>query len=231
MSPLVINNALSTYLLQVRGKLKLDKYYNSLSAHDVLWKSGEFATQLHHWFINSKLKTQTYAELHCGKQPMGMARFSINSILWFGSEMKKFNGIVPGDDEEFMSCIYPSQQGMANCWNGDAIIAHFAFFTQREKLDKEKILEEYGAYLCEDWKKDSRMFPIHNEIQQIMKYCMDNENELLKTPSPYKSPMVPPLPIHRKIYNQLPLIIKRIITKLFRKKVNNSCNYIILTDE
>lgn len=78
---------------------------------------------------------------------MGMTRFSINAILWFGKEMKKFNGIVPGDDEEFLSCIYPTQHGLANCWNGDAIVSHFAFFTQREFLDKEHILERYGDYL------------------------------------------------------------------------------------
>lgn len=58
---------------------------------------------------------------------MGMTRFSINAILWFGDEMRKFDGVVPGDDEEFMSCIYPTKHGMSNAWNGDAIVAHFAF--------------------------------------------------------------------------------------------------------
>ena len=105
VSPIVINNALSTYLLQERGKIKLDKYYNSLATHEVLWKSGEFATQLHQWFLNTKLKTQNYTDLYCGKQPMAMTRFSINSILWFGDEMKKFDGIVPGDDEEFINDV------------------------------------------------------------------------------------------------------------------------------
>lgn len=186
VSPLVINNSLSTYLLQVRNKITLDQYYNSRSAHKVLWKSGLFATQLHQWFLNTKLKNNSYAELYCGKQPMAMTRFSINSILWFGHEMKKFNGVVPGDDEEFLSCIYPTQHGLSNCWNGDAILAHFAFFTQRERLDKEKILEEYGLYLSKEWKNDERMCVIHEDVQKIMKYCNDNEVALLKEPSPYK---------------------------------------------
>ena len=89
VSPLVINNSLSTYLLQVHGKLKLDKYYQAMATHPVFWKSGEFATQLHHWFLQTQLKTGRYAALHVGPQPMGMTRFSINCILWFGSEMKK----------------------------------------------------------------------------------------------------------------------------------------------
>lgn len=110
VSPLIINNALSTYLLQVRKKIKLDKYYNSMSAHPVLWNSGEFATQLHEWFLNTQLPFDAYKGLHIGKQPMAMTRFSINCILWFGDEMKKFDGQVTGDDEEFLSCIYPTEK-------------------------------------------------------------------------------------------------------------------------
>lgn len=41
--------------------------------------------------------------------------------------MKKIEGNVPGDDEEYLSCIYPTSKGVANAWNGDAIVAHFAF--------------------------------------------------------------------------------------------------------
>ena len=44
VSPLVINNALSTYLLEVDGKIGLDDYYNSYASHPVLWKSGVFST-------------------------------------------------------------------------------------------------------------------------------------------------------------------------------------------
>lgn len=36
-------------------------------------------------------------------------------------------GKVPGDDEEYLSCIYPTLQGVSNAWNGDVIVAHFAF--------------------------------------------------------------------------------------------------------
>ena len=50
-------------------------------------------------------------ELYVGKHPMGMARFSINCVLWFGNEMAEFKGEVPGDDEEFLSCIKPTQLG------------------------------------------------------------------------------------------------------------------------
>lgn len=186
VSPLVINNSLSTYLLQLDGKLKLDAYYNSDSSHPILWKSGEFAFELHRWFIENYLRPSRWEELHLGKKIMGMTRFSINSILWFGDEMAKFSGEVPGDDEEFMSCIYPTKCGMSNAWNGDAIVAHFAFFTQREQLDKENILERYGEICHEQWQKDSELAQIDAEVQSIIADIAAKEDELLSRPSPYK---------------------------------------------
>ena len=156
VSPLVINNALSTYLLQIHEKISLNKYYKSGASHPILWKSGDFAVQLHQWFLNTKLQTNDYQCLYLGKVPMGMTRFSINAILWFGEKMKEFDGIVPGDDEEFLSCIYPTLHGMSNCWNGDVIMAHFAFFPQRDMLDKANILEQYGNYLTKEWNKEEK---------------------------------------------------------------------------
>lgn len=186
VSPLVINNSLSTYLLQVENKLHLDQYYEACATHPIFWKSGNFATELHQWFIDNYLKAGKWEELHLGKKVMGMTRFSINAILWFGAEMKKFAGVVPGDDEDFMSCIYPTGQGMANAWNGDAIVAHFAFFTQREKLDKAGILEQYGAIVGKQWYGDKEQAKVYDTIQDIM-HCIEvNKDELLKRKSPYK---------------------------------------------
>lgn len=191
VSPLVINNSLSTYLLQLENKIKLQEYYNSSASHPLLWKSGQFSTELHTWFINKYLKTGQWNKLHLGKKEMGMTRFSINAILWFGDEMKKFAGIVPGDDEEFMSCIYPTQQGMSNAWNGDAIVSHFAFFTQREQLDKQNILEQYGEILNSEWLQDSTMRDIHQYIQQLMAGIKAREAELVAMESPYRKAETP----------------------------------------
>jgi hypothetical protein len=52
VSPLVINNALCTYLLQVRGKINLSHYCISDSFSAVLWRNANFANSLHLWFIN-----------------------------------------------------------------------------------------------------------------------------------------------------------------------------------
>lgn len=189
VTPLVINNALSTYLLEICGKIKLDQYYNSNCAHNVLWKSGKFALDLHNWFYNNFLTKGSVSELHLGPHVMSMTRFSINAILWFGEDMKKFGGVVPGDDEEFLSCIYPSKQGLANCWNGDAIVSHFSFYTQRESLDNEFVLERYGQYLEEEWAKSKKYNSIFKNVSEAFYYVESHKDEL--PDSPYKSINVP----------------------------------------
>lgn len=187
VSPLVINNSLSTYLLQVEGKLKLDKYYEASCSHPVFWKSGYFARELHAWFIDNYLKPCRWDELYIGRKEMGMTRFSINAVLWFGDEMRKFGGIVPGDDEDFLSCIYPTRQGMSNAWNGDAIVAHFAFFTQREQLDSWCILERYGEMCSRYCAGNDKLRECNIEVQRVMKEIEQRKLELMHASSPYRS--------------------------------------------
>lgn len=168
VSPLVINNAKTTYLFQIQNKIKLARYQRAESFNKILWKSGKFALELHEWFINQYLKPQKWEELYCQDYPMGITRFSINSIVWFGEEMKKFDGIVTGDDEESMSCILPTLASKANCFCGSTIIAHFAFRSQRKVLDKANILEQYGSILEELWKNDPKFYEIHRFTQGCM---------------------------------------------------------------
>ena len=224
VSPLVINNSLSTYLLQVMGKIQLDQYYNSESLHPTFWKNGAFARDLHNWYIDNYLKTGKWNELHLGKKEMGMSRFSINAILWFGDDMKKFGGIVPGDDEEFLSCIYPTMQGLSNAWNGDAIVAHFAFFTQREALDSDGILEKYGHICLESWSKDEKMKPISDYVQKVMKDISVRKTELEAQPSPYRR--VPPRKIpHARIKKFVPQVVLDFLRE--RRELNRNTGFII----
>lgn len=188
VSPLVINNALSTYLLQQRGRLKTDNYYNSNAGHPILWRNGYFALALHNWFLNDYLKKGRVSLLHCGQCPMAMTRFSINCILFFGEDMKRIYeefGGVTGDDEEFLSSKYPTIIGRANAINGDSIISHFAFFTQRAILDSENILEQYGEYLHKEWNKDEQLSVIDHEIQMILRDIESRKNELSCLKKPY----------------------------------------------
>lgn len=180
VSPLVINNAKTTYLFQIQGKLQLARYQRAESFNKILWKSGKFAVELHEWFINKYLKSQKWEELYCQDYPMGITRFSINSIVWFGEDMKQFDGIVTGDDEEFMSCIKPTLEGKANCFCGSTLISHFAFRSQRKILDQASILEQYGNIMFEQWKDNKQLYDIHCYTQE----CMDSIAKLSEKACP-----------------------------------------------
>ena len=230
VSPLVINNAQSTYLLQVCDRLKLNRYYNSAADNNILWRSGEFASQLHQWFLK-KIENKSFNELHLGSHPMALCRFSINSIMWFGKDLAKIKGIVPGDDEEFMSCILPSKMGWTNCWNADVILAHFAFFTQREQLDKCSILEKYGKANFEYFKKNEALTEINARIQELMTNIGRAEKQLMQNPSPYSN-VNPNIPLTKngmtKFKKMIPIPVKRII-KAFLMKLNDNIEKFILS--
>ena len=218
VSPLVINNALSTYLLQIHDKVKLNKYYMSLCGERTLCLDGWFAADLHDWFIENYLKTGNYNKLHVGKHPMGMTRFSINCILWFGKDMALFEGDVPGDDEEFLSCIKPTQLGKCNCFNGDAIVAHFAFGLQRKVLDKMNILNRYGKILHDLWSKDCEMCAIEHSVQQIMRDIELRSSELGAMKSPYKQSPKSSVSLLKNIGNKLPANVRAAIRELQRRQ-------------
>jgi hypothetical protein len=202
VSPLVINNALCTYILQNTHKIRLDRYYPAVACEDTLWRCGDFAVQLHNWFLKTQLPNKQYQNLYCGAHPMAMTRFSINSILWFGSEMKKFEGIVLGDEEEWLSVVKPTELGAVNCFNGDAVISHFAFFTQRKKLDSLNILQQYGEYLHKEWQQDMVLRAIDQAIQEAMHEVEERKAEIMDMPDIYNSLTTPPH-ICKKIKNKI----------------------------
>jgi len=192
VSPLVINNPLCSYMMQTAGVLHTSAYQRANPFSDSFWKDGKFAYQLHKWFIDKHIEHMSggVKNIYINKREWSMNRLSINAILWFGNDMKAISGIVPGDDEEFLSCLYPARIGRSNCVNGDAVVSHFAFFTQREYLDAQHILEHYGNILHDTWKNNAIIQPIHTEIQRIMQNITEHESELMQRPSPYKKPVV-----------------------------------------
>lgn len=166
VSPLVINNCSGTYLLQNNGKIRLKEYLSSAMTWESSWCSAKFAYQLLDWF-QEKVKDNSYRELHMGKKPIAMLRFSINMIVWFGATFKEFGGICPqgNNDEEYFSVIKPTQLGAVNCINADVLVAHFAFTYQREELDKTDILLKYEN-LIKNGNTETRT--LYEEIQKIV---------------------------------------------------------------
>lgn len=185
VSPLVINNMMCVYILQAKGRLKMarEEYFRASFNYKVT--DGAFAADLHDWFLK-KLEDGSWEGLHCGAVPWGLGRFSINSISWFGADFRKLGGVIPGDDEEYLSCVRPAELGLANCVNGDCLCAHFAFFTQRGELDKLDILERYGGYMARRWAGDAVMRPPCRKVAEALAWVRDHRDEIQRGPDAYR---------------------------------------------
>ncbi len=188
VSPMVINNAICTYIWQVKGHIKLDKYYPARSNEKVLWKRGAFAKELHEWYLSQMEKDASFwKQLKTDDVPVACNRFSINFILWFGRDMKLLNGNIPGDDEEYLSSVAPVKLSKYNTFDGNAVISHFAFGPQRQILDGTDILQRYGK-LCEQY------FAMHQPQQSVWddvckakEYVSMHYDDIMKQESPYST--------------------------------------------
>lgn len=162
--PLIINNAVCTHLLQIHNKIKISKYVPAQCMGDLAWKNPKFASEIHRWFLRL-LKNNEYKNIYIDKTiPIALNRFSINCMAWFGATFRKFNGVVLGDEEEYLTVIKPAELGLVNAIFGSAITTHFAFFPQRNYLDRTNILSEYGDLLKNP---DS---PAHTLYKQICSF-------------------------------------------------------------
>lgn len=187
VSPQVVNNSISSYLWQVKGLLNFGEYMRSSSGHRIMWKRGAFALELHKYFLDKmEHDANAYKALKIGAIPVAANRFSINFILWFGEDLAKFNGEIPGDDEEFLSSVAAPRLNKGNMFNGDAIVAHFAFGPQRIVLDNSNILQRYGKVCQELFSKDSRMNEVWMQVQKYMQYIKTHRNEINKMECPLK---------------------------------------------
>lgn len=187
VTPQVVNNSISSYLWQVKGVLRFGKYMRSNSGCRIMWKRGAFALELHNWFLNRmELNPLSYKTLKIGAIPVAGNRFSINFIMWFGEDLAKFNGEIPGDDEEFLSSVIAPKLGKSNLFNGDCIVAHFAFGPQRLVLDKSNVLERYGQ-ICEKlFNKETKMSDVWKKVQECMLYIQEHRDEINKMECPLK---------------------------------------------
>lgn len=193
VTPQVVNNPMGTYLWQVKGILNYGKYMNAAPNHRVLWKRGAFALELHHYFLEKMERdSESYKDLYFGAVPEACNRFSINFIMWFGNDMAKFNGIVPGDDEEFLSSVVAPKLGKMNYYNGDCIVAHFAFAPQRYVLDRSDVLDRYGNMCVSLFRQDRRM----NEIWRVITSAKEDIGLRIEM----ISNQTPPYPVCKKSF-------------------------------
>lgn len=140
----IVNNAIITHLHQRNGCIKLDKGRVGYESGDSLgWRDEKYAEYIHKTFI-TKLNEDKIDDFKINDWILfDFERVSINVISWRGDEFNKFDGIVGGDEEQWLSVDKPREINKYNKIIGDSIFVHYAFFTQRDHLDTTPILQEY----------------------------------------------------------------------------------------
>jgi hypothetical protein len=144
-SPLVINNAICSWLIKHHSQMHVPATVIAAASCDTGWKNPYFAEQLHRAFIaahdSSSLELFSVPDFS-----ISLARFSINCIGFFGSDLLDLGDTfcpLDTDDEEWISAVLPSRIGKPGRIVGNLLIAHFSFFTQEFELLRSGILDEY----------------------------------------------------------------------------------------
>lgn len=141
-----INSGLSYFLHEKCGaSLAMNNCKFAYDSMNKGWKEAGFAIGAFNHFFTNLMQNQL------DKYNFGIwvlsdyERHSINFISWFGSEFAKFdNTRWEYDDEKWLSEIKPAERLMHNCIYGGFLVVHYAFLTQREKIDSnEKILDAF----------------------------------------------------------------------------------------
>lgn len=142
----ILNNAITSYLHQRFGTIKHTK--DTQVTYDCLcqvgWKSPDFALKLHEDILTNGVDKYRFKGIW---NLYDHERVSINAICWFGSTFAKFSGQVGIGEEEWLATDKPKALGVYNCIYGDFICVHYAFFTQRDKVDANGIVECYKDFM------------------------------------------------------------------------------------
>lgn len=147
--PMIINNPLCNYLLPNEIPMKYKKDNPGIFMHNT-WKDPDVAYHLLKLFAQFKNEAFWHIKnFEFGKEqnyhlPGGrVIRPSINAICFFGKDFKKLNvKNYKMDDEEFLT------NQVFNCGRksiiyGETLVAHYAFYTQRNYLNSKNLLSLY----------------------------------------------------------------------------------------
>jgi glycosyltransferase involved in cell wall biosynthesis len=145
-SPLVINNALCTWLLKYHGRVHIGNNITAQASCPFGWRSSSFAQALHELFLE-EATWGNLAAFHVPNFEVSLSRFSINCIGFFGDFVSRFTQnefCPPGvDDEEWISAVLPSRAGEPGRIIGDLVVSHYSYFTQERALLRSDVLSRY----------------------------------------------------------------------------------------
>jgi hypothetical protein len=134
----VVNNAVCSHFLQQAGVLPQSwGEVENFCLDGNGWACGVFARRLHELFLHDLQHGRARRWSEVALPINGMRRFSINVISWLGDDLRRVPEVDGGivDEELFLTVDLPRRLGRPNAACGDALFAHFAFFTQRPYLE------------------------------------------------------------------------------------------------
>jgi len=148
-SPVVINNAICSWVLQSFGVLTSNVQLSAQAGTFEGWRSSSFANALHTAYLDILERDPAAFEAKLAvvpNLPVSLARFSINCIAFFGADVLNLGDTfcpLGVDDEEWLSAILPARSGRPGRLIGNLAVAHFSFFPQEGELVRTDILERY----------------------------------------------------------------------------------------
>lgn len=144
--PIIWNNAVCSHYLQ-QGE-QMPSWWGTVGNHcmdETGWRNAQFAEHIHnHLFdcIENDLVDNLFMH-HSIQLPMSH-QFSVSSFAQFGSEYKKVNGILGGEEEAWHTIVQPYEQQRANMIVPNSLISHFSFYHQRNYLlEHTNVLDRY----------------------------------------------------------------------------------------
>lgn len=143
----IINNAVIAFFHQQNNLVKYKDKVKAECMDKVGWADPKFCEALHLSFLQSLNNKDISKWRESFKEYVleNYERCSINCISWLGKEFAMFNGKVGNDEEQWLSVDKPKSIKKPNAIYEGAICVHFAFYIQRDYIEKEtNILQDYA---------------------------------------------------------------------------------------
>ena len=145
-SPLVINNAICTFLLKHFSQVTIDGPVTCHAMCPFSWAFPNLPEALHPVFMDA-VSNGRLDGFRVPDRDVRLSRFSINALGFFGAEKAALGDLFlpPGHlaEEEWLSTVLPAKLDRSGIIFGELLVAHFSYYTQERRLLQTDILDLY----------------------------------------------------------------------------------------
>jgi hypothetical protein len=138
----VLNSSITSHIHQRANRIPLEWGIVRYGVMDAVgWADPVFAEKLHRQF----LLNPNPSNWHLPDWVLyDYERHSVNVISWHGYDCAKWCHSMSHDEEAWLAHQEPHRQKRWNVIHGHGLFAHFAFYTQRERMDATDLLSHYA---------------------------------------------------------------------------------------